>query len=91
MDTGTAIYETLISPNVSDRNLEPANIVDVIDGLTSSTRQIARAITPSDAMPGPDATGGQVGSLTEAIMGLTAAMVQIATAIASVAEAVRET
>jgi hypothetical protein len=39
---------------------------------------------------GEDATGGRVESLTEAVMGLTAGMVQIANAIESLACAVRE-
>lgn len=49
---------------------------------------VANAITPRDAAYGHDETGGTVGSLTEAVMGLTAALVQIAHAIDRVADAI---
>jgi hypothetical protein len=49
---------------------------------------VANAITPRGVAPGHDAAGGRVESLTEAIMGLTAAMVRIAESIESVAQAV---
>lgn len=39
-----AILNCLISPNVSDSNLEPANVVDVINRLASSIFELARAI-----------------------------------------------
>jgi hypothetical protein len=32
------------SPNVSDSNLEPANLVDVLDKIATGTHAIARAI-----------------------------------------------
>jgi hypothetical protein len=43
-----------------------------------------------DAISGEDATGGKVGSLTEAVMGVTAALVQIAEAIEGLANATLE-
>jgi len=51
--------------------------------------QIAKAIGGSGS-PGHDAAGGTVDSLTEAVMGTTAGLVQIAEAINNLAEAVRE-
>ena len=60
-----------------------------IRDILREVRQISRAIT-DDAMPGEDATGGQVACLTEAIMGMTSGLVQIASAIHDLAEAVRE-
>lgn len=89
MNTADAIVRTLESPNVSDRNLEPANVVDALDSLARSTRLIAAAVTPT-AVPGTDATGGTVASLTEAVMGVTGGLVRIADAIAELAEAVRD-
>lgn len=41
MTTGDSIRECLISPNVPDSNMEPANVVDVIAG---AGQNIARAI-----------------------------------------------
>lgn len=39
-----ALRETLISPNVADANLEPANLVDVINRLASAIFYLANAI-----------------------------------------------
>jgi hypothetical protein len=55
-----------------------------------AARAIADAIASRGAAPGTDATGGRVACLTEAVMGLTAAMCKIADAIDSVADAMRE-
>jgi hypothetical protein len=48
---GRALLDCLISPNVADRNLEPANVVDVIDrvadaidALSRGTHRIAAAL-----------------------------------------------
>ena len=41
--------------------------------VTEAIREVAHAIT-ADAMPGHDAMGGHIASLTEAVMGATAAL-----------------
>lgn len=86
MNTADAINRTLQSVNVLDSNLEPANVVDVIDDLALAVGRVAKAIT-STAEPGTDATGGHVECLTEAVMGLTAGMCRIADAIDNLAQA----
>jgi hypothetical protein len=88
MTTAQAIVHTLESPNVADSNLEPANVVDVIDHLSRSARRIADAITPN-ITGGKDEAGGHVESLTEAVMGMTNGLCRIASSIESLAEAVR--
>lgn len=85
-----AIRAALISPNVPDDNLEPANIVDVVNRLSRMTLHVADAITARAAANGSDAMGGTVGSLTEAVMGITAGLAKVAEAIHDLAEAVRE-
>lgn len=90
MNTADAIVRTLESPNVNDSNLEPANVVDVVDRLARATFAVAKAITPRDAAAGRDASGGSVESLTEAVMGITGGLHRIADAIDNLAEAVRE-
>ena len=55
--------------------------------MENALKMIASAITVS-AFPGTDATGGRVESLTEAVMGMTAALVMIAEAISDNANAV---
>jgi hypothetical protein len=85
----SAIRATLSSPNVTDSNLEAANVVDVIDNLAHSVRRVANAITPLGAS-GTDASGGNVSTLTEAVMGVTAGLHAIAEAIGGLASAVRE-
>ena len=84
---GYSLERCFISPNVADSNFEAANLVDVIQRLSEQTCKIARAITPQDAIAGEDAAGGRVGSLTEAIMGVTAGLVRIADAIVYHADA----
>lgn len=69
-----------------DGDFDSEIAIAVADGLT----KLARAITPLSALAGTDAAGGRVESLTEAIMGVTAGLVQIADAIGDLAEAVRE-
>lgn len=58
--------------------------------LVRAVRKVGNAITDGGASPGPDDTGGQVGCLTEAVMGMTSALVKIADSIHDLAEAVRE-
>lgn len=63
---------------------------DISTTVAHGFAELAQAITPLSALTGTDATGGTVGSLTEAVMGVTAGLVQIADAISDLAEAVRE-
>jgi len=63
---------------------------EIANAVTDGFTKLARAITPLSALAGTDAAGGSVESLTEAIMGVTAGLVQIADAIGDLAEAVRE-
>lgn len=88
-DISEALRDSFISPNVADSNLEAANVVDVIQGLATSARRIASAIS-ADAAPGHDATGGVVASLTEAVMGITAGLMAVAESNEAIADAIRE-
>lgn len=85
-----AIERTLISPNVSDSNLEAANVVDAIDKLAAAASNIAYGLCDPNAAPGRDANDGTVGCVTEAIMGITGGLFRIAHAIEDLAEAIRE-
>jgi hypothetical protein len=89
MDVADALLRTLESESVEDANGHSANVVDVLDSVARSLKKLSDAVTPV-AVPGHDATGGSVGCLTEAAMGITGALVQIASAIGDLAEAVRE-
>lgn len=53
--------------------------------MSSELGRVARAITAS-AVPGRDAAGGRVESLTEAVMGVTAGLMAIAAAIDRLAD-----
>ncbi len=79
-----AIYKSFMSPNESDSNMEAANIVDVVAKVSRSLRSVSQAITAA-VEPANDAAGGRVGSLTEAVMGVTAGLCKIADAIESLA------
>ena len=58
--------------------------------LVANIGRVANAITPLDAAEGRDATGVRVSSMTEAVMGVTAAMMKIANAIDRLAEAAED-
>ena len=64
-------------------------IESALVNLASATECIANAICPRDAAPAIDAAGGYVGSLAEAIMGMTAGLCRIADSIEGLADAVR--
>jgi hypothetical protein len=49
--------------------------------IAGAIDNLANAITPSKAIPGRDAAGVHVESLIEAMMGITAALIEIAEAI----------
>ena len=57
---------------------------DISNAIYNGLKSIANAITPLGAMAGRDATGGHIASLTEAVVGITAALVQVAEAINNV-------
>ena len=84
MNTAQALQQTLISPNVADSNLEAANVVDVVHQVACGCSAIANAIAPSDRF------GGDISSLTEAVMGLANGAAAIATAIDHLASAVAD-
>jgi hypothetical protein len=63
---------------------------NVASAIEDAAGTIAHAITPLDAMPGKDETGGTIHSLTEAVMGVTAGLCKIADSISDLAQAVRD-
>ena len=63
---------------------------DDVDEISRAIKKVAYAITPPDTAPGHDETGGTITSLTEAVMGMTAGLCQIASAINRLADAVEE-
>ena len=77
----------------SSTDLDGPNLVDELYAtgvrIADGARDIAHAITPRDRSPGPDCNGGNVSSLTEAVMGLTESASHIASAISDLADAVR--
>ena len=58
--------------------------------IEEAVRRLAAAITPN-SIGSQDATGSHVESLTEAVMGITAGLVQIANAIDRVADTMEPT
>lgn len=58
--------------------------------ISQGFMSLTNAITPVNVLPGTDATGGHVESLTEAIMGITKALVMISASIDDLTEVVRE-
>jgi hypothetical protein len=62
--------------------------LDALPLIASGLHGLANAITPSGAAPAPDANGGFVASLTEAVMGCSSGLAAIANAIDRLACAV---
>lgn len=89
MTTADAIKATLESSNVADSNGDFANVVDVLANLGNGIWSMSKAIKDGRGVANDD-TGGVVGSLTEAVMGVTSGLCKIADAINNLAEAVRE-
>lgn len=59
------------------------------DQIAKALHRFADKINPFEE-PGKDAAGGHVGCLVEAIMGTTAGLIAIASAIDEMADAIRE-
>ncbi|MEY4684597.1 MAG: hypothetical protein RLZ25_1056 [Pseudomonadota bacterium] len=59
--------------------------------IADNIRRLANAITPIDSIPGEDASGGSVSSLTEAVMGVTSALVMIADSIDNYSKVIEQT
>jgi hypothetical protein len=58
--------------------------------IAESIEAVAAALMPHGAVAGHDAAGGVVLSLTEAVMGITAALIRIAESLNHVAAAIEE-
>lgn len=56
--------------------------------ISEAIEKLAKAIAPANCLPGTDAAGVDVESLTEAVMGITGGLVKIAEAVEELARAV---
>lgn len=65
-----------------------SKVIEAVEDLANSVKSVGFSIT--NVGPGKDATGGYVGCLTEAVVGMTSGLVDIANAIRELADAVRE-
>ena len=92
MTTADAIRSVLISPNTYDSNLEPANLVDVVDRVAVAICSVSNAVRPADAgayrREGPNAA--TVNSLTEAVIDLSESMLRISESLHEIAVAIHE-
>jgi hypothetical protein len=86
-----ALQELIEIRQTLDRNLEDENCEPLLGCLAMALGQIANAITPANTSPGPDANGGFVASLTEAVMGCSSGLAAIANAINRLADVVEAT
>ena len=69
--------------------MDKEDLKELSEELRSALLPVAESIT-AIAAPGTDAAGGTVTSLTEATMGITAGLCNIASAIEAVADAISE-
>lgn len=89
VEAARILADNLYSPNLCGANGDAANIVDAIADSASQLRRLASAITPQNASGGRDSYGGKVESLTEAVMGATSGLHDIADAIRELAQSVK--
>ena len=69
---------------MTDGDYATVNVAGALMAIAEAIGQVAEAITPCDhgsTSHGSDATGGIVGSLTESVMGVTAASIENSRAI----------
>lgn len=66
------------------------NVIDAMDNVACYVEAVANALSPIGAIAGDDATGGRVNSVTEALMGCTAGLCRIASAIELLATVVQD-
>jgi hypothetical protein len=81
--TDDGLRAAFISPNVADSNLEPANVVDVIDKLAV---YVKAALTS----PRPPYGDGQASNVVDVLGGVADGLREIAYALHEIAEAVRQ-
>jgi hypothetical protein len=81
-----AIRDTLCSPNVSDSNFEPANVVDALESIARALRQLG-FYGPGD---NPGAIEGHSMMLRDGAARISESLGGIASAITDLAEAIRE-
>ena len=67
---------------------DDSNLVTMLGNLADNSSAVANAITPLGAGAGQDASGGIILSLTEAVMGITSGLHEIAGALNGIAEAI---
>ena len=78
-----AILDSLISPNVSDSNMEAANVVDALDSVANAIRYGLKRLGTADAATPMGALEAHAAVIKEGAE-------NIASAIRDLAEAVRE-
>ena len=81
MSTEQALRDTLISPNVPDSNLEPANVVDVIAGAGLNIARAIKRLGTNDA-------GTNMGAIEVLSNEIKEGSERIANALESVAQAI---
>ena len=82
------LHTVFVSSREEPRDGEAANLVDALFAIARAIEKVADGICPHDAAEGKDATGGVVGSLTEATMGITAGLVRTSESISRLVEVV---
>lgn len=80
-ELAAALRETLTSPNVSDRNGEPANLVDALDEIGSAIRFAAKHLGSGDAATPMGALEALGKVLLDGSERLSEAVTQVANAI----------
>jgi hypothetical protein len=86
----SALETSLQSPDeATSGGVSGANVVDGLFAAARAARSISTAIFP-DALPGHDATGHVVCSLTEAVMSMSDGLHRIADSIETLASVLRE-
>jgi hypothetical protein len=85
-----ALQSVLTSPNVSDSNGEPANLVDALDSLAGAVRYGLKHLGNADASTPMGAIEAHGAVILESADRVSSGLESIASAINELAQAVRE-
>jgi hypothetical protein len=89
-EIANAIRDTFSSPNVNDSNLEPANVVDVLDGIARAVITAAKLLGNGDASTPMGAIEAHGKAMLDSAERIADSLDGIAASLADMVDAVRQ-
>lgn len=89
-DVANALRDVLISTDVSDSNLEPANLVDVVDRIAYAIKRGLSDLGTGNACTPMGAIEFHASQLKDAGDTISSSLGEVASALQEIAEAIRD-